>query len=113
MSGKKAQVSRRSAESVLSDQPWWVKTVVWVGVPTAAMGVLLWFVLSALTTRLDHLSATQDQHTKDMSALVTYLQQETQQSWVQLGVMQQICLNTARDERQRLLCVTSLPRRTE
>ena len=115
MSGKRKAPTRTTGAvaSVLADQPWWVKTVVWVGVPTAAMGYLLWFVLSGMATRLDHLAATQDQHTKDMTALVTHLQQETQQSWVQLGVMQQICLNTARNEQQRTLCVTSLPRRGE
>ena len=58
----------------LSDQPWWVKTVVWVGVPTCVAAYLLYFVLGHLSTRLDNLAAGMERHQGDMASLIQHLQ---------------------------------------
>lgn len=107
---------RRSARGVdlnqpLSDQPWYVKTLVWVGVPTVAFGYLLWFVLGDMSGGMKAMRESMDQHQKDMASLIQHLQAETDQQWVQLGVTQRICINTARTDADRLACV-SIARRT-
>lgn len=87
----------------LDDQPWFIKAVVWVGVPTAAFAVLLWFVLGNMSEKLDRMS-------NDMSEVAKHLSTETQQSWVIQGTLSRICINTARTDADRLACV-SIPRR--
>lgn len=90
----------------LSDQPWWVKTVVWVGVPTAAFGILLWFVLRIISTQMDTVIATQSKQEKSLAELTGHLEQETEQSWVIQGTLSRICINTARTDADRLACVS-------
>jgi len=102
-------LTRQSAP--LADAPWWVRSVVWVGVPTAAMAYLMWFVLGNFAGQMSHLSSSYDQHQQDTASLIQHLQQETEQAWAQLAVMQRICLNTAKTDADRLACV-SIARRT-
>lgn len=98
--------AQRQASQPLGDQPWYIKAIVWVGAPTAAAGYLLWFVLATVAGHLDAMATTLEKHQQDMTALVAHLQQDTQQTWVQLGVMQRICLNTSRTDADRLACVS-------
>lgn len=101
--------AQRQASQPLGDQPWYIKAIVWVGAPTAAAGYLLWFVLTTVTGHLDAMAATLEKHQQDMSALVVRLQEGQQQSWIMVGTMSRICLNTSKTDADRLACV-SLPR---
>lgn len=106
-----------TSQAPLSDQPWWVKTIVWVGVPTAGFGVMLWFILGNFSRQIETLVQTQTQHQADMAQLVSQMKQESaqtkqqadaqlQQAWVQLGVMQRICLNTSKTDADRIACAS-------
>ncbi len=108
----------------MSDQPWWVKTIVWVGVPTAAMGFLLWFVVMNQGNKLDdivsghsEMSRAQVAMTERVAALVIELQKQredtsaaerarAQSSWAQLSVQQRICLNTSKTDADRIACAS-------
>lgn len=97
--------------SVLDNQPWYVKTFVWVGVPTAAFSVLLWFVLGTVSVELKNIETALASHQSDMQKLLVHLEDESEQRWVQIGVTQRICINTSKTDADRLACV-SVPRRT-
>lgn len=96
----------KASSSVISEQPWWVKTFVYVGAPTAAAGFLLWFVVSVLSAQLDGLTKSMQTHQSDMAQLVRHLDEESQQSWVTASVLARICINTAKNDADRLACVT-------
>jgi hypothetical protein len=106
--------ARRSVDTsaVLADQPWYVRTVVYVGLPTVVAGYLLYFVVGQLSQRLDSLSSTLTTHQTDMRGLMTHLEQEAEQSWAMVGSLSRICLNTSKTDADRLSCV-SVPRRRE
>lgn len=108
MAKRKPSRSGVSLNQPLSDQPWWVKTIVWVGVPTAAMGYLLYFVIGSLSARLDHISSSMDRHQGDMASLIQHLQEDTSRGWALVSVSQRICLNTAKTEPDKLQCVISM-----
>lgn len=112
-----AKARARGAAVPMSDQPWYVRTVVYVGVPTVAMAYLLWWVLGSLDGRqvqhqqttvelkasIDALSAEiRKSHQEDSSQAGAALDQ----AWAQLSVMQRICLNTAKTDADRIACAT-------
>lgn len=95
-----AKAQRRGSIGPIDSQPWWIRAIVWVGVPTALAGWLLW-----------QQDTTMKKFSADIAALVQHMNTDTDQAWVQLGVMQRICLNTARTAEDRVACV-SIARRT-
>ncbi len=78
----------------------------WVGAPTGIAAYLLYFFVRGLSAQLDHISSSMDRHVQDMSVLVQHLQNDNDQAWVSLGVMQRICLNTAKTGDDRIACVS-------
>lgn len=90
----------------LADQPKWVKTFIYVGVLPAIVGFLLYFLTAILDARLDKIDANLVAHQLDMKILLSHLEEETEQRWVQLGISQRICLNTAKNDSDRVACVS-------
>lgn len=99
-----------TAQAPLSDQPWWVRSIVWVGVPSAGLAFMLWFFVGNFDRRMQ-------QHQDDLAKLVIEIQAQTKldqqkmetqlnQAWVQLGVMQRICLNTSKTDADRIACAS-------
>lgn len=102
---------RRPSPSVdlsapLAEQPWWIKTLVWVGVPTIAFGYLLYFVLGDMSGGMKDMRAALAQQQKDMAGLIQHLQNDTDQGWVMQSTLARICINTARNDADRIACVS-------
>lgn len=92
--------------SPLGEQPWYVKAAVWVGVPSVAFGYLLWVFVQDVQGGMKSMREAMDAQQKAMAGLVSHLQTESDQAWVQLGALQRICLNTSKTEQDRINCVT-------
>lgn len=90
----------------LSDQPWYVKTLVWVGVPTIAFGYLLYFVLGDMSGGMKEMRAALARQQQDMAGLIQHLQNDTDQGWVMQSTLARICINTARTDADRIACVS-------
>lgn len=102
-----ARSSRRPpSSSPLGDQPWYVKTLVWVGAPTAGAAYLLYFVLHVLTAKLDTMTGALTQNQANTAALVTQLQGERDQAWATINTLSRICINTSRTDSDRIACAT-------
>jgi len=95
-----------SSSAPLSDQPWWVRSLVWVGAPTAASAYLLYFVLGQITDGQKQMLATMQAHQTDMASLVRHLEQDSEQQWVLIGISQRTCINTSKTDADRLACVS-------
>ena len=93
---------RDVATQPMSDAPWYVRAVAYIGVPSAIAVFLVYFLTNLFTTMTTRLEAIQS-HTE---ALGQYLKTETEQSWVTLSALQRICLNTSKTDSDRLSCVS-------
>ncbi len=100
-----------TAQAPLSDQPWWIRSLVWVGAPTAVAGYLLWFVVNGVITKLDHMNDNLLKSTVELTAVKVEIQgvtkrleQDASQHWVELGIMQRTCINAGRTDADKLAC---------
>lgn len=82
--------ARRTSDeaSPLAGFPLWLRGVVWVGLPTAACIAFMYVFF----TRFE--------------AIAVHLQQEAEQSWQIVSIVQRICLNTAKTDDDKMACVT-------
>lgn len=91
-------------ENTATDAPWYVRAAYTFGVPTIIAGFLIWAMATRVDSGLTHVDAslTQltdelNQHQKDMGYSI--MQQEAIKS-----LMQQICVNTAKNVPDRTAC---------
>lgn len=94
-------ISRR-----LSDKPWWLEAGVKFGAPTILAGYLVWVFVSQFTANQRQLTASFEQHQRDTADLVRHLQQESEQGWIVIGVLSRTCINTSRNDADRVACVS-------
>ena|SRR3990167_8479132 len=83
-----------------------------VGVPSAIALGMFWWLTSDLSTRLGAIEAALMTHKIDTASIAAHMTQESEQSWVIVGTLSRICINTAKTDADRLSCV-SVPRRPQ
>lgn len=98
----------RSTSQQLSDGPFWLNVAVKFGAPTVLAGYLVWVFVSDVVGSQKHIIAAMEQHQKDMAGLVQHLQEDTSRGWALVSVSQRICLNTAKNDQDRMQCVISM-----
>jgi hypothetical protein len=79
--------------------PMWAQVVSIVGVPAAVLGYVLW----AQNPKLDRIEASTVKFSQDLEV-------QKDQSWALYGVLQRICLNTAKSDEDKKACTTIVPR---
>jgi len=99
------------AANPLSALPALLVMIAKFGLPTVALAVVLWLVLVEMRGDVKGLKVGMSEQAAAMADLVKHLDTERDQSWIVLGVMQRICLNTAKNDADRVACVSATPRR--
>ena len=74
------------------------------GVPALFAGVLIWFLVARVDGRLDKLTEGLQAHQLDMQYSVKANEDIKQQLYFTNFILQQICVNQARNEDQRTRC---------
>lgn len=100
-----------TTQAPLSDQPWWIRSLVWVGAPTAAAGYLLWFVINGLSVQFTQMNDNLVKATTELSAVKVEVQavskrlaDDAAQHWIELGLMQRTCINAGRTDADKIAC---------
>lgn len=88
----------------MSDQPWWVKTVAVLGVPTVLSAVLVYFLLVDLRAEVR-------QQTKDTAAILQFIKSENEQRWFTISLQQKVCIRLSNTQAERQDCLSLAPPR--
>lgn len=94
----------------MSDQPWYVRAIAIIGVPSAIAVFLVYFLtnlFTAITTRLEAIEGAQRSSTQVSQTLLRHLEQDTEQMWQLVSINQRTCLNTAKTDGDRMACVVA------
>lgn len=96
----------KSDDGVLSGLPTYAKIAAWVGFPGVAAGYLIYVLTSSQAQRIQHIEDALRDHEKTSAAVLVQLKAQTDQTWVQIAVINRICLNTAKTDADKMACVT-------
>jgi len=92
----------------LTNLPWWVQGIAWVGAPVAGFGWVLYFILGSFNVQLSAMNSSLTAHIAASSATMDlirkHLEDEVQQRWIQIGIEQRTCLNTSKTDADRIAC---------
>lgn len=101
---------RDTGDGPLGALPSWARVAAWVGFPVAAAAFLLWFIVSIQSAQLGRIEASLQEQSKANASVASHLAAETEQSWTLVGLMQRICINTAKNDADRMACVVTMGR---
>lgn len=82
-----------------------------VGLPSAGLAYLIYALVSSFGAELASIDRRLDAHEKASVAIAEHLQQDNEQSWVLIGVIERVCINTAKTESDRIACVSVVPQK--
>jgi hypothetical protein len=80
-----------------------VNGIIKLGVSSALALGLVWWMTQVVSAKLD-------EHMKTTAELVEHMKQDSEQQWQLVSVAQRICLNTAKNDADRLGCVVTAKR---
>jgi hypothetical protein len=105
---RRATSFRESVTQPISDSPWYVRAIAFIGVPSAIAVFLVYFLtnlFTAITTRLEAIEVAQRSAVQVSSTLLKHLEQDTESMWQLVSINQRTCLNTAKSDADRMACV--------
>ena len=89
----------------------WMKFMAIVGLPSAGLAYLIYMLVSSFGAQLSSIDRRLDAHEKASVAITEHLQQDADQSWVLISVIQRVCINTSKTEADRIACVSVVPQK--
>ena len=94
-----------------ADSPWWVRAAVYFGAPTIFAAYFAVNIVNDFKANQTTTNTLMTLQQKALTDLVSHLNEETARSarqqdaqWVQLGVLQRICMSVGKTEQDRTAC---------
>lgn len=77
------------------------------GLPSVGVGWLMWVIVSQVTVGQKTTNDLIQSHMSQAQSMMLHFDQETQQQREYLGVLLRVCINTARNDADRIACVST------